>query len=89
MTVDRDARCEVCGHDAFVHDDVIWPELAREWELSVAERAQIKTAWKYEPGENLRLDCKNGYGTATFVTGAFGFAAAAVVVKLITAATHE
>ena len=41
MTVDRDARCEVCGHDAFVHDDVIWPELAREWELSVAERAQI------------------------------------------------
>ena len=41
VTVDRDARCEVCGHDAFVHDDVIWPELAREWELSAAEQAQI------------------------------------------------
>jgi SAM-dependent methyltransferase len=24
-----------------VHDDVIWPELAREWELSVGEQAQI------------------------------------------------
>ena len=41
VTVDRDARCEVCGHDTFVHDDVIWPELAREWELSAAEQAQI------------------------------------------------
>jgi len=37
-----------------------------------------------EPGENLRLDCKSGYGTATFVTGAFGFAAVAEVVKLLT-----
>jgi len=39
--LDRDARCQVCGHDAFVHDDVIWPELAREWELSAVEQAQI------------------------------------------------
>jgi len=37
-----------------------------------------------EPGERLRLDCRSGYGTACFVTGAFGFAAAAEVVKLIT-----
>ena len=37
-----------------------------------------------EPGSTLRLDCRTGYGTATFVTGAFGFAAAAEVVKLIT-----
>jgi len=36
-----------------------------------------------EPGSNLRLDCRSGYGTACFVTGAFGFAAAAEVVKLI------
>jgi tRNA A37 threonylcarbamoyladenosine dehydratase len=33
------------------------------------------------PGERLRLDCRTGYGTACFVTGAFGFAAAAEVVK--------
>jgi tRNA A37 threonylcarbamoyladenosine dehydratase len=36
-----------------------------------------------EPGSNLRLDCRSGYGTACFVTGAFGFAAAAEVVKCI------
>lgn len=29
--------------------------------------------------ESLRLDCNSGYGTATFLTGAFGFAAAGVV----------
>lgn len=37
-----------------------------------------------QPGERLRLDCRTGYGTACFVTGAFGFAAAAQVVKRIT-----
>ena len=36
-----------------------------------------------EPDARLRLDCRTGYGTATFVTGAFGFAAAAQVVKRI------
>ncbi|MSU56742.1 MAG: tRNA threonylcarbamoyladenosine dehydratase [Pedosphaera sp.] len=37
-----------------------------------------------EPGSTLRLDCRTGYGTATFVTGAFGFAAAAAAVKILT-----
>jgi tRNA threonylcarbamoyladenosine dehydratase len=37
------------------------------------------------PGEDPRINCNSGYGSATFVTGAFGFAAAAVVVKEITA----
>jgi len=36
-----------------------------------------------ESGARLRLDCRTGYGTATFVTGAFGFAAAAQVVKIL------
>jgi tRNA A37 threonylcarbamoyladenosine dehydratase len=36
-----------------------------------------------EPGSTLRLDCRSGYGTAAFVTGAFGFAATAQVVKRI------
>lgn len=39
-----------------------------------------------EPGAKLRLDCKSGYGTATFVTGAFGFAAAAAAVNILTSA---
>jgi tRNA A37 threonylcarbamoyladenosine dehydratase len=34
-----------------------------------------------ESGSDLRLNCDTGYGTATFVTGTFGFAAAAQVVQ--------
>ncbi|MEP6671455.1 MAG: tRNA threonylcarbamoyladenosine dehydratase [Chthoniobacter sp.] len=37
-----------------------------------------------EPGgESLTLDCATGFGTATFVTGAFGFAAAGEIVGRI------
>ena len=37
-----------------------------------------------EPGEdNLRMDCNSGYGSATHLTGAFGFAAAAEVIRKI------
>ena len=42
--------------------------------------AQAKPA---ESGESPRLNCDWGYGSATFVTGAFGFAAAAHAVDLI------
>lgn len=35
------------------------------------------------PGETRRLNCDQGYGSATFVTGAFGFAAAGWVVRAI------
>jgi tRNA A37 threonylcarbamoyladenosine dehydratase len=38
-------------------------------------------AMEAEPGSNLKLDCATGFGTATFVTGAFGFAAAGEVVR--------
>jgi tRNA threonylcarbamoyladenosine dehydratase len=38
-----------------------------------------------EPGSNLQLDCESGFGTAVFVTGAFGLAAAGEVVRLIAA----
>lgn len=36
-----------------------------------------------EEGTNLRLDCESGYGTAAFVTGAFGLAAAGYIVRKI------
>lgn len=36
-----------------------------------------------EPESNLRLDCASGYGTAGFVTGTFGFMAAAAAVDLL------
>lgn len=38
---------------------------------------------KREDGSTLRLDCERGYGTACFVTGAFGLAAAAHIVGQI------
>ena len=38
-----------------------------------------------EPGSNLTLDCESGFGTAVFVTGAFGLAAAGEVVRAIAA----
>jgi tRNA threonylcarbamoyladenosine dehydratase len=34
-----------------------------------------------EPGSELRMDCASGFGSATFVTGAFGFAAAGEIVR--------
>jgi len=34
-----------------------------------------------EAGSNLRLDCATGFGTAVFITGAFGFAAAGEIVR--------
>ncbi|MBX3749609.1 MAG: tRNA threonylcarbamoyladenosine dehydratase [Opitutaceae bacterium] len=36
-----------------------------------------------EPGSNLTLDCESGFGTAVFVTGAFGLVAAGEVVRAI------
>jgi tRNA threonylcarbamoyladenosine dehydratase len=34
-----------------------------------------------EEGESLRMDCASGFGAATFVTGVFGFVAAAAVLR--------
>lgn len=42
-----------------------------------------------EEGSNLRLDCASGYGTAGFVIGAFGFAAAAATVDLLLAISPD
>jgi tRNA threonylcarbamoyladenosine dehydratase len=36
-----------------------------------------------EAGTSLRLDCATGFGTAVFITGAFGFAAAGEIVRRI------
>ena len=36
-----------------------------------------------DPTQNLKLDCASGFGTATFVTGTFGFAAAAAAVEVL------
>ncbi len=36
-----------------------------------------------EPGSHLKLDCASGFGTAVFVTGAFGLAAAGAAVRQV------
>lgn len=38
-----------------------------------------------EPGSHLQLNCESGFGTATPVTGTFGFAAAAEAIELLLA----
>ncbi len=42
-----------------------------------------------EPNSNLAMDCESGFGSAVFVTGAFGFAAAGEVVRLIAAGENH
>jgi SAM-dependent methyltransferase len=37
VTGGRDVSCQVCGHDVFVHADVLWPRLVEDWELSEDE----------------------------------------------------
>jgi SAM-dependent methyltransferase len=41
MITTTDDACQLCGHDRFVHDDVLWPELTELWQLSPDERAYI------------------------------------------------
>ncbi|MBI5386086.1 MAG: tRNA threonylcarbamoyladenosine dehydratase [Verrucomicrobia bacterium] len=42
-----------------------------------------------DPEAPVQIDCEHGLGTATFVTGAFGFAAASVAVRGIVEATRS
>ncbi len=41
-------------------------------------------AEKKPQGQNMKLDCFSGFGTASFITGVFGFAMAAYAIKQIT-----
>ncbi len=56
-------------------------------EQPVYPRANGTCAAEPEPGSNLRLDCASGFGTAVFITGAFGFVAAQEAVNLIVSRT--
>ena len=42
-----------------------------------------------EAGSDLKLDCASGFGTATFVTGTVGFAAAEHVIRTLAAAAES
>lgn len=68
------------GDKAFGVDAVFSPEPpvypARDGTVCAQREASAN-------GESLRLNCDSGFGTATFVTGTFGFVAAGHVVKRI------
>jgi SAM-dependent methyltransferase len=34
-----DDICQICGHDCFVHEDVLWPDLVEAWQLNPMEVA--------------------------------------------------
>ena len=50
-------------------------------EPAVFPHADGSVGAEREPGSDLRLNCDSGFGTAAFVTGAFGLAAAGYVVR--------
>ena len=52
-------------------------------EKPIYPRADGTCSSEPEPGTNMKLDCESGLGTASFVTGTFGFAAAGEVVRQI------
>ena len=53
--------------------------VSREAVVYPATQARIRRPAGSEP--DLRLDCSSGFGTATFVTGTFGFVAASRIVR--------
>ena len=65
------------GETPFGIDCVFSPEPA------IYPRSDGAVCEQREPDLSLRLDCGSGYGTACFVTGAFGFAAAGHIVQRI------
>lgn len=65
------------GAEPFGVDCVYSPE------APVFPRCDGSVAAEREAGSNLQLNCESGFGTATFVTGTFGFAAAGLIVRRI------
>ncbi|HUF64006.1 MAG TPA: tRNA threonylcarbamoyladenosine dehydratase [Verrucomicrobiales bacterium] len=68
-----------------------FPRPGRSWGIScvfseeppVFPRAGGTVDFSAEPGHSLRLDCSTGFGSASFVTGTFGFTCAAETVRII------
>ncbi|MDB6024369.1 MAG: UBA/THIF-type binding protein [Verrucomicrobiales bacterium] len=56
-------------------------------ELPVYPQSDGTVCLDREAGSVIRINCDSGYGTATFVTGTFGFIAAGQVLKAVLAST--
>ncbi|MBL9200520.1 MAG: tRNA threonylcarbamoyladenosine dehydratase [Opitutaceae bacterium] len=75
------------GFSAGAHRGITRLGVAAVWstEAPIFPWADGTCAAEPEPGATLTLDCATGFGTAAFVTGAFGFVAAGVVVRALAA----
>jgi tRNA A37 threonylcarbamoyladenosine dehydratase len=75
------------GFTAGAHRGITRMGVAAVWstEAPVFPWADGTCAAAPEPGSNLKLDCESGFGTAVFVTGAFGLAAAGLAVRALAA----
>jgi tRNA A37 threonylcarbamoyladenosine dehydratase len=82
----RNLRKELRGQYGFPRDPEtpFGVECVFSPEPVVYPQADGTVCTKKEGDIKLRLNCDNGYGTASFVTGTFGFVAAARVVEKIT-----
>ena len=63
--------CPACGGNRFVHEQVLWPELIQQWELSPDEVRYINLQQGF-----CCASCKNNLRTMTLaaaITRAFGF----------------
>lgn len=58
-------------------------------EAPVFPNAQGEVCSTREAGVNFKLDCATGYGTASFVSGSIGFAAASAGIRLFLEAQQE
>ena len=63
------------------HREPFGVECAYSPELPVYPQLDGSVCATRDPNSDLRLNCESGYGTASFVTGAFGFAAAGQIVR--------
>jgi tRNA A37 threonylcarbamoyladenosine dehydratase len=82
----RETRTRLRGHHGFPRgEESLGIECVYSIEPPIYPASDGLAGAKCEPGADLRLGCNSGYGTASFVTGTFGFVAAARIVERIAA----
>lgn len=78
----RSVRKKLRKNHHFPADGKIGVPAVFSLEAPVFPNAQGEVCSTREPGVNFKLDCASGYGTASFVSGSIGFAAASAGIKL-------
>jgi tRNA threonylcarbamoyladenosine dehydratase len=80
----RETRTKLRAHHDFPRgEQALGVECVYSTEPPVYPASDGSVGAKCEPDADLRSGCNSGYGTASFVTGTFGFVAAARIVERI------